>query len=53
MSNAIALIALPGFITGAVIPGDGGITMRRDAGEDIGRRLASMEEVEAIFRHQQ
>lgn len=52
IAHAIAFLALPesGFITGAVIPVDGGITMRGDAGEDIGPRPVSMEDVEAIFR---
>jgi NAD(P)-dependent dehydrogenase (short-subunit alcohol dehydrogenase family) len=55
VAHAIAFFALPAsaFITGVVLPVDGGITMRGDAGEDIGPRPTSMDDVEALFRRQQ
>ncbi|MEH2511070.1 NAD(P)-dependent dehydrogenase (short-subunit alcohol dehydrogenase family) [Nitrobacteraceae bacterium AZCC 1564] len=50
VGRLIAFLALPGsaFITGTIIPVDGGYTMRGDPGESIGPR-PEMGEVEAMF----
>jgi NAD(P)-dependent dehydrogenase (short-subunit alcohol dehydrogenase family) len=50
VGRLIAFLALPGsaFITGTIIPVDGGYTMRGDPGEAIGPR-PEMGEVEAMF----
>jgi NAD(P)-dependent dehydrogenase (short-subunit alcohol dehydrogenase family) len=51
VARMIVFLALPGsgFITGAIIPVDGGITIRGDPGEDIGLRPESMEGVQHLF----
>lgn len=53
VGHAIAFLALPasGFITGAVIPVDGGYTMRGDPGEAIGelQGAAALAGVRALF----
>ncbi|VTU25833.1 3-oxoacyl-[acyl-carrier-protein] reductase FabG [Variovorax sp. SRS16] len=53
VGHAIAFLALPasGFITGAVIPVDGGYTMRGDPGEAIGEAqdAAALAGVRALF----
>ena len=53
VGHLIAFLALPasGFITGAVIPVDGGYTMRGDPGESIGVALGpeSLHDVRARF----
>lgn len=50
VGRVIAFLALPGsaFITGTVIPVDGGYTMRGDPGEEIGSAPA-MGNIEAMF----
>lgn len=57
VGHAIAFLALPasGFITGVVIPVDGGYTMRGDPGEDIGeaRLPAALSAVRKLFPHGQ
>jgi NAD(P)-dependent dehydrogenase (short-subunit alcohol dehydrogenase family) len=53
VGHVIAFLALPasGFITGAIVPVDGGYTMRGDPGEEIGEALpvAALEPVRALF----
>jgi len=53
VGHAIAFLALPasGFITGTVIPVDGGYTMRGDPGEAIGEVFGpeALEPVRALF----
>lgn len=51
VARVIVFLALPGsgFITGAIIPIDGGITMRGDPGENIGSRPESMALVRRLF----
>lgn len=51
VGRAVAFLCLPGsgFITGAVLPIDGGYTVRGDPGEAIGTRPDGMGAVEALF----
>jgi NAD(P)-dependent dehydrogenase (short-subunit alcohol dehydrogenase family) len=51
VARLIAFLALPGSgsITGAIVPIDGGFTIRGDPGEDIGARPASMTLVWQLF----
>ena len=48
----IGFLALPGsaFITGAIVPVDGGYTVRGDPNEAIGDRSASLDPVRDMFR---
>jgi NAD(P)-dependent dehydrogenase (short-subunit alcohol dehydrogenase family) len=51
VARLIVFLTLPGsgFITGAIIPIDGGFTMRGDPAEDIGPRPESMASVRRLF----
>ena len=51
VGRLIAFIAQPGsgFMNGAVIPIDGGYTIRGDPGEEIGSRTASLDAIERLF----
>lgn len=51
IARVIVFLAEPGsaFITGTVIPVDGGFTIRGDPEEDIGGRPDSMADIEAMF----
>jgi NAD(P)-dependent dehydrogenase (short-subunit alcohol dehydrogenase family) len=51
VGRLIAFLAQPGsgFITGTVIPIDGGYTMRGDPGEDIGAAVNALADVERLF----
>ena len=51
VGRLIAFIAQPGsgFINGAIIPIDGGFTIRGDPGEDIGPRSDALDAAERLF----
>ena len=51
IGRLIAFLAQPGsgFINGAIVPIDGGYTVRGDPGENLGERTATMTDVERLF----
>jgi len=51
IGRLIAFLAQPGsgFINGAIVPIDGGYTVRGDPGEDLGPRSATMADVERLY----
>lgn len=52
VARVIGFLSLPGstFITGAIVPVDGGYTIRGDPDEAIGTRPASLDPVREMFR---
>jgi NAD(P)-dependent dehydrogenase (short-subunit alcohol dehydrogenase family) len=51
VARVVAFLAEPGsaFITGTIIPVDGGYTVRGDPEEDIGPRPETMKDIEVLF----